>query len=66
MCANGPAIKNSKRCGANGGCDHKFVIGVESRHTTVMSEAWRGFCKSRYKFYEVYECRGTNLKVDWY
>jgi hypothetical protein len=37
--ANGPAIKNSKRCWANGGCDHKFVFGIESWHTTVMNEA---------------------------
>jgi len=43
----------------NEGCDHKFVIGVESRHTTVMSEAWRIFCKSMYKLYEFNECRDT-------
>jgi len=25
----------------NAGCDQKFVIRLESSHTTVMSEAWR-------------------------
>jgi len=45
----------------NGGCDHKFLFRAGSRHTTVMSEAWRIFCKSSYKFSEFYECRGTNF-----
>jgi hypothetical protein len=27
-----------------------------------MNEAWRIFCKSRYKFSEHYECRGTDLQ----
>jgi len=29
----------------NGGCDHKFTIGVESLQTNVMSEAWLIYCR---------------------
>jgi hypothetical protein len=37
------------------------LLRAGSRYTAERSEAWRGFCKSRYKFYRSRACRGTSL-----
>jgi hypothetical protein len=60
MNANGPAIKGVSVA-------ERVKAGAEklSRGRVPApagrSEAWRGFCKSRYNFAGLYECRLTRL-----
>jgi hypothetical protein len=45
----------------NGGCDHEFLFKAGSRHKTVISEAWRIFCRPGTTLDELYKCRGTSF-----
>jgi len=38
-----------------------LLLRAGSRYTAARSEAWRGFCKSRYKFFRSRACRGTSF-----
>ena len=62
MNANGPAVELvgvAERLEAV--TTKALQLRAGSRYTAGRSEAWRGFCKSRYKFYRSRACRGTSL-----
>ena len=62
MNANGPAIKLVGVAERMEAVTRKALLfRAGTRHTAIMSEAWRVFLQSRYKFSEFYECRGTNF-----